>query len=224
MPVCWILDFDDTLATGATTWGIQYALPRLIEEHRLVYDEDRLRRAVLVVQEKVNFNPDTQPLVEELFDTMGWPHHLLEQLIQDVFTSYRPELYADALPFLQRLQARGQAVYVISNNSGAPQIAQQLGLTPYIRQIYTPKSCPGTQPKPDRSLWDYVLASNPDIIGSQVVMIGDDPWSDGAFAAACGLPCWIIDRQERLENVPGDLAVNRVTSLLDIPLDVDDVN
>lgn len=219
MPRCWFLDFDDTLATGATTWGIRHALPRLIEEHRLMYDAEALRQAVLVAQEKANVILDPRPIVGELFDSMGWPRSLLAQLIENVQTAYRPELFADALPFLQRLQFHQQAVYIISNNPTAPQVAQHLGIMPYIRQVYTPKSCPGTQPKPDRSLWEYVLASNSDVRQFQAVIVGDDPWSDGAFASACGLPYWIVDRDERFTGVDGKITANRVKSLLDIPLD-----
>ncbi|MBI5666387.1 MAG: HAD family hydrolase [Chloroflexi bacterium] len=221
MTTAWFLDFDDTLATGATTWGIKYALPRLIEQHRLVYDEAALWQAILVAQEKANLITDPRPVVAELFETMGWPRDLLAELIQDVQTGYRPELFPDALPFLQQLQRRQQPVYVISNNPTAPQIAQRLGLSPYIRQVYTPQGCPGTQPKPDRSLWDFVLAANPEVKPLRAVIVGDDPWSDGAFAAACGLACWIVDREERFAGVDGRIAAKRVKSLLDIPVGVD---
>lgn len=216
MAVCWFLDFDDTLASGATTWGLKHALPRLIETHHLPYEAAELHAATLEAQERANQVIDPRPVLGDLFDRLGWPQRLQAEFLRDVQTGYQPEVFPDALPFLQQAQARGEAVYIISNNPNAPDIAARLGLTPYIQEIYTPRAYPGARPKPHPGLWYYVLAHNPAVDPLRAVMVGDDPWSDGAFASACGLPYWIVDRDERF----GTLAeLRRVKSLAEIPLD-----
>lgn len=220
MAITWFLDFDDTLATGATTWGLKYALPKLMREHRLTCDTEVYEQAVLDAMQQVNQELDEQWIMDTLFDKLGWPHELQKPLFDDVWTNYRPQLFEDVLPFLQRLQRRGEAIYIISNNPGSPDLAKQLGIADFITAVYTPKLCPNTRPKPDRSLWDYVLEANAHLAGVQPVMVGDDPWSDGAFAERCGLPCWIVDRDDRFSRLSGEQSHYRVRSLLDIPVDM----
>lgn len=216
MSINWLLDFDDTLASGVTTWGINHALPRLIATYDLPYDPAELHAAALAAQERANQVIDPRPVLAEMFTRLNWPEHLQPEFLRDVQTGYQPEVFPDALPFLQRAQTRGDAVYIISNNPTAPDIAARLGLAPYIRQIYTPRLQPGLLPKPHPGLWDYICAANTEFDPQQAVIVGDDPWSDGAFAAACGLPCWIVDRDERFSGLSG---LRRVKSLAEIPPD-----
>ena len=219
MSTCWFLDFDDTLASGVTTWGLKYALPRLIDEYQLPYDPQQLQQAVLTAQEQSNLVIDPRPLIRDLFETLGWPQHLQAMLMNAVQSGYRPELFPDTIPFLQRLQNRAQPVYIISNNPATPDVVRHLGIVGYIRQIFTPKLCPGTQPKPHRSLWDYIVALDEELGRSTAVFVGDDPWSDGAFAEACGLPCWMVDRDERFVSLRAQTRLQWVGSLLDISID-----
>lgn len=217
MAITWFLDFDDTLATGATTWGLKFALPKLMRTHQLEYDPDIYEQAILVAMQQTNQEVDEQVILDELFDKLGWPRHLQMEMFNDVWTNYHPQLFDDTLPFLRRLQARGETIYVISNNSTSPDLAKQLGIADFITGFYTPKLCPNTRPKPHRSLWDYVLEANSHLAGAQSVMVGDDPWSDAAFAEQCGLPCWIVDRDDRFARLPGEQKHYRVKTLLDIP-------
>jgi len=78
--------------------------------------------------------------------------------------------------------------------------------------------CPGSQPKPHRSLWDYVTARQPIPRGYTPVIVGDDPWSDGAFAVNCGVACWLVDRRNRFAAHPNRQQFRWVASLLDISL------
>ena len=212
----WFLDFDDTLATGPTTWGLNHALPKLIRQHQLAFDGERYAQAVLVAQERFARSPDMFAVLNDLFDDQGWPHSLQTALVEDIQTRYRPELFADALPFLHQLVAEGQNVFILSNNPAAPELARQLGIEPYIRQFFTPKACPGALPKPDKSLWSYVLSSLPGVAVENSIVIGDDPWADGAFAEQWGLVCWIVDRGNRFGALYPKNNHDRVASLLDI--------
>jgi FMN phosphatase YigB (HAD superfamily) len=118
----------------------------------------------------------------------------------------------DTLDFLAWLSGLQDRVFILSNNDGAQKIAGMLGIAPYIEGYFTPGLCGVRQGKPHRALWDYVVSRHN--IGS-AVMVGDDPWSDGAFADVCGVPCFIVDRLDRF----GDLErYRRVTSLRDVRL------
>lgn len=218
MPRNWFLDFDDTLASGPTTWGLKEALPKLIREQALPFDVASYHAAVLDAQARVAQNPDLQPILNDLFDGQGWPRELQALLMTDM-RNYRATLFEDALPFLERLASGGQTVYILSNNPTAPRLAEMLGIAPYIARYFTPQTCPGTQPKPHPSLWAYVVKEQTDINLENSVIVGDDPWSDGTFAEQCGLPFWIIDRDNRFGDVKFGGRYGRVTNLLDIPLE-----
>lgn len=196
----WLIDFDDTLASGNMTWALREAFPKLIQTHRLAYDPARLNHILLDLQARANESEPLDVLLRELFEGMGWPRALERGFLDDLMTGYQPELFDDSLPFLRRLKDSGQRVIILSNNPRALDNATALGITPYVDAVYTPYSLPDMQPKPHRSLWDYVVAEHLDVAPELARVVGDDPWSDGAFAAACGLPCWIVDRAGRLRE------------------------
>jgi len=218
MPFAWFLDFDDTLVSGALTWALEYRFPRLIQDYQLPYHAERFSQAVLVAQERSNQAYEPMQILHDLFTDMQWPHSLEAQIMHEAMVDYHPRLFDDVLPFLERLQAAGDPVCVISNNGYAPKVAERLGVLAYVSEIYTPKMCPGSQPKPHRSLWDYVTARQPIPRGYTPVIVGDDPWSDGAFAVNCGVACWLVDRRNRFAAHPNRQQFRWVASLLDISL------
>jgi FMN phosphatase YigB (HAD superfamily) len=196
----WLIDFDDTLASGNLTWAIDYAFPKLIRENHLVHDPARLERVMLRLQEQSNQSVPLDVLLRELFETMAWPRALERAFISDLTTSYQPELFDDALPFLRRLKERGKRIIVLSNNPHSEKYVRSLGVEPYIDAIFTPYNTVETFPKPHRSLWDHVMNNILDIDPAATTVVGDDPWSDGAFASSCGLTCWIVDRGSRVRE------------------------
>ena len=214
----WFIDFDETLATGSISWAFEWAFPKLIREHRLRADDALLAQAVLTAQERSSANLAPQAILHELFETMGWDSSLEAALFDDILTNYRPQLFDDALPFLTRLKALNRRVFVVSNNRLSRKFVKLLEIEEHITGIYTPEKYPGTQPKPHRSLWDCVLAADDQVNASNSVFVGDDPWSDGAFADNCGLRCWIVDRAGRFSDNYNQQQYQWVRSLLDIPL------
>jgi FMN phosphatase YigB (HAD superfamily) len=217
-PQTWLLDFDETLASGNITYAMQVAFPKFIREHNLKADPERLRRVVLDVQERSSKDIDPAPLLKALFEGMEWDPALSQALFDALWADMKPELFPDTLPFLERLRARGKRVLIVSNNRRTPEQVELLSLSSLVDGVFTPTLIPNTLPKPHRSLWDYVVTQHIDLTPEAAVMVGDDPWSDGAFAEACGLPCWIVDRGSRFGEMRAQSPYQWVASLTDIPI------
>ena len=217
MPTVWLIDFDDTLASGPVTWGYRRALPKLIRTHNLPLDPGALADALLIAQEQSNAPVDLAVVVDAFFDRMGWPAHLRDALLQDVQDNYAPELFDDAPGFLDGLRRAGHTVFILSNNPRTPAHAAQLGLTGQVAAVITPHMLPGAGPKPERGLWDALMRRFPEAANGSAVLVGDDPWSDLAFAQACGLRAWLVDRDDRFGGLDLGPDARRVRSLADIP-------
>jgi FMN phosphatase YigB (HAD superfamily) len=215
-PRTWLIDFDETLASGNLTQVFQHTFPKFIQENQLTYDKGRLGQVMLALQERARQQPDTEMLLSALFEEMEWPSDLKYQFLEDIRSNTRPNLFEDALPFLEQLREQNNRVYVVSNNKRTPDHVRLLGIEVYIDGVFTPHSCPDTQPKPHNSLWNYITAQNTEIDIATTSVIGDDPWSDGAFAEACGLPCWIVDRMSRFSHMYHQKPYRWVQSLLEI--------
>lgn len=215
----WLLDFDDTLVRGGITWALEDAFPALIREHGLPFNQARFDRLVLAAQERGSLESDPRPLLNSVFGGMGWPEALGEPFLHTLITNYQPQVFDDAWTFLDRLDAAGHRAYIVSNNPRSPALAHKLGLAERVVQVLTQSICPGSLPKPDRSLWDHVQTLlDGSVPEGGVAIVGDDPWSDGVFAENCGLPCYIVDRGQRFRALHGGKTYHWVRSLLDIPL------
>ncbi|MBA3868867.1 MAG: HAD family hydrolase [Anaerolineae bacterium] len=214
----WLVDFDETLAVGSLTWALQNAFPTFIQEHQLKYDQERLQQVMLSLQERSRQEPDTPTLLAALFEKMAWPQDLQNQFLTDLRSSYHPTLFEDTIPFLEQLRNHNRRVYIVSNNKRTPDHVNLLGINEYINGVFTPHACPDTQPKPHSSLWEFIKKQQKEIDPQKTAIIGDDPWADGAFADVCGLPCWIVDRQQRFLKMYPQRDYHWVTSLQDIVL------
>lgn len=214
----WFLDFDETLATSPLTWALKYAFPRLIENHQLAYDAARFEQAILVAQERSNQELDPRPVLHALFETLGWSHEYEAPLLHDIMNNYAPELFDDAVPFLEQARARQHRLYLVSNNPMSVRHVEQLGLAAYFDGLYTAKLL-NSPPKPHRGLWDEIVRARPEIQDNPTIIVGDDPWSDGLFAENCGLPCWIIDRMNRFTSLHDSRPYRWAHTLLDIATD-----
>jgi FMN phosphatase YigB (HAD superfamily) len=167
----------------------------------------RLDAALLRGQEQAANGLGEMEILDVLFSEMGWNHALKQQLAREVFDHYTPAVFDDTLPFLRRMGG----ICVLSNNNHAPEIAAYLGMTPYIKEFFTPKLASVPRGKPHRDLWDAVSATRE---VTSAALIGDDPWSDGAFADTCGIDCYLLDRLGRFGTLT---QYRRITSLAAIP-------
>jgi FMN phosphatase YigB (HAD superfamily) len=197
----WILDFDDTLAVGPNTWALTVILPQIVATNKLPFDQARFTEATLRAQEIAGETSDDQAILDEMFRALDWPTHLKQDLVARMYNEYQPGLYDDTLRFLERLKAGGHTALVISNNNYAPHIAQQLGIDQYFAGILTPKLCGGLRNKPDRDMWDYAASQALIDASAPIIVLGDDPWSEGAFADSFGQSCWILDRLGRYRSL-----------------------
>jgi FMN phosphatase YigB (HAD superfamily) len=182
------LDFDDTLVSGMNTWALVKVLPSLIEEHELPYDEVRYREGLLAALESASQNLDESHILDELFKHLGWPDELKMTLMSRVFGQFAPETFEDTLSFLDRMKAAGHQLYI------AQQILETLGLRHYFEAVFTPKSAQVKRGKPAGDMWEYLAQQLEQWDVNEAYFVGDDPFSDGAFADLRGIPCYIIDR------------------------------
>jgi FMN phosphatase YigB (HAD superfamily) len=218
MTKVWLVDFDDTLATGPVTWGYQWALPKFIKLHKLPVDLEELEQSLLIAQEKANETTDLASVLDEFFQMMNWPKSLQRDLLFDVQEHYRPELFEDAKPFLEVLHRARQTVFILSNNPHTLIHARETGLQHLVDDVIIPPMLPEAGPKPDRSLWDKLVERFPMVGAGGATVVGDDPWSDLAFAKTCGLTAWLVDRHNRFANLELAPNAHRVRSLLEIKL------
>ncbi len=216
----WLFDFSDTLVTGSKTWAFDHAFPDLIHENNLPFDPVSFHKITLKAQQKANETQDEAAVLDEMFASLQWPDHLKKELLKRTFEFYRPKLFDDTIPFLEKLRQARQALFILSNTNQAPELAHEFGISHYFESIITPKSCGGAARKPDIALWDCLTKqmSTDKLSANTAIIVGDDPWSDGAFASKIGLPCWIIDRSQRMESLRGQHPVRWVQSLLEIPV------
>lgn len=215
----WLIDFDETLAASSITWAFRDAVPKFAYEHQLTYEDKNLASVMFTMQERASQSEDMDTLLREFFQLMGWPLDVRNQLLDDLLSNYRPTLFEDTLDFLERLKQANQRVFIVSNNARTPQHVEMLGLRDYAEGIYTPSLVPGAQRKPHPSLWEYIATHVDSVDPQSTVVVGDDPWSDGKFAEACNLTCWIVDRMNRFVEMREQTPYCWVSSLADIPIE-----
>jgi FMN phosphatase YigB (HAD superfamily) len=212
----WFIDFDDTLSVGPVTWAFDHVFPTFIKQHELPYEPESFVVATLRAQQEANLGLGDLVVIDRFFANVNWPDSIKEPLLNTIFNEYRPQLFDDAIPFLERLKAQGQSIYLLSNNNSAPQLAEHMAIAHYFTGMFTPKSCGGLAGKPQRDMLDYVLTQHTMPDGELINMVGDDPWSDGSFADTCGLQSWLLDRMDRYQQLYPDKKYRWIKSLNEI--------
>lgn len=212
------LDFDDTLVSGMNTWALVHVLPDLIREHGLPFDEGRYREGLLVALESASQNRDESLILDTLFAHLGWPDTLKSTLMSRVFGDFSPTIFEDTVYFLDQMQAAGHVLYIVSNNNQAAEILDALGLRHYFEAVFTPAHCQVKTGKPSGEMWQVVTSALSPLDLSNACFVGDDPFSDGAFADVCGIPCYIIDRTGLYSALHPHKSYRWITSLGDIRL------
>ncbi len=212
------LDFDDTLVSGMNTWALVNVLPDLIKEHGLPYDEDRYREGLIAALESASQNLDESRILDTLFAHLDWPDALKATLMTRVFGQFSPEAFDDTVAFLDRMKAAGHHLVIVSNNNHAGEIIDGLGLSGYFDAIFTPKISQVQRGKPAGDMWEYLDQQLENIDLSDAYFVGDDPFSDGAFADVRGIPCYIIDRTGLYTALYPNKSYHWVKSLAEIDL------
>ncbi|MBK8022534.1 MAG: hypothetical protein IPK19_14165 [Chloroflexi bacterium] len=214
----WILDFDDTLAIGPITWAIDVLLPEYLLANGLSVDVRTQNRALQRAQQAAAQDYNLTELIDSFVNDLGLPDamSLKVGMRQKVEASIDYALFDDTIPFLKRLAANRCTVMIISNNNRAPALATLLDIAQYTQRMLTPNICFNCKRKPDRSMFDYAQRLEPRLRADNTVVIGDDPWSEADFATACDLPCVIVDRRNRYQDVSLPPNVRRVRTLLEL--------
>lgn len=212
------LDFDDTLVSGMTTWALVNALPDLIREYALPYDQARYQAGLIAALENASKNLDEAHILDELFGHLGWPDELKMTLMSRVFGLYTPEAFADTVSFLDRMKTAGHHLVVVSNNNQAGEIIEGLGFGGYFEAVFTPQSAQVKRGKPAGDLWEYVAQQFEQLDLSDACFVGDDPFSDGAFADLRGMSCYLVDRTGLYAALYPNSAYHWVGSLAEIDL------
>jgi putative hydrolase of the HAD superfamily len=128
-----------------------------------------------------------------------------------VDTSLGWQLYDDALPVLEQLQADGWRHAILSNHvPELPTMVAALGLSPVIDVVFT--SAATGYEKPNRNAFDLALRT----CGwpRETWMVGDNPVADVAGAEAAGISAVLVrgDRRDAAARYARDL--NAVRAIL----------
>ncbi len=212
------LDFDDTLVSGMNTWALAHVLPALIQEHGLPFDEKQYQQAIIIALESASHNLDESLILDTLFSQLNWPDALKSSLMSRVFGEFAPAIFEDTVSFLDQARDAGHRLYIVSNNNQAGEILETLGLRHYFDAVFTPEGCKVKVGKPAGEMWQVVCSqlAEPDL--TDACFVGDDPFSDGAFADTCGIPCYIIDRTGLYSTLHPSKPYRWITSLGDIQI------
>jgi putative hydrolase of the HAD superfamily len=136
---------------------------------------------------------------------------LAERLYEAFSDLANYRLHGDAVPTLDRLQARGYALGVISNfEEWLERLLESLGMTPYF-PVRVISGIEGVE-KPDPEIFRIAL-ERAAVSPAESVYVGDHPYFDIAAARQAGLFPVLIDRRARYPDAQGV----RITSLEDLP-------
>jgi putative hydrolase of the HAD superfamily len=148
------------------------------------------------------------PVFEHAFEGLGFDPPRAHALAHRVRAAYvRPDrwrLYADTLPALDALLARGWSHTVLSNHvPELHQIIAQLDLAPRLVRVFCSAETGYEKPHPEA--FRLVLRAFPD--ATHVWMIGDSLQADVVGARAVGLPAVLVRRLDaRAERCCGSLS------------------
>ena len=120
-------------------------------------------------------------------------------------------LHPDAIPVLDRLQARQYTLGVISNfEEWLEHLLEAVGVSRYF-PVRVISGIEGVE-KPDRRIFEIAL-ERAGVAADESVYVGDHPFFDVAAARDAGLLPVLIDRRGRYPDADGI----RITSLEDLP-------
>ena len=128
-----------------------------------------------------------------------------------LLASLRFHAYADAVPALLELRARGLAIVVVSNwDHSLHERLTETGLAPLVDAAVA--SAELGHAKPDRAIFEHAL----ELAGAgpgEALHVGDSPREDVEGALAAGLRAVLVARDGR----PADPSVPVISSLSELP-------
>jgi putative hydrolase of the HAD superfamily len=154
------------------------------------------------------------PLYRDVIEAVGLddPDGSLAQALYDRFSdlaSYR--LHPDALPVLERLEAAGVTLGLISNfEEWLERLLETLAVDRYF-PVRVISGSEGVE-KPDTRIFEVAL-ERAGVAAEDSVYVGDHPFFDVEPAARVGMVPVLIDRRGRYPDVD----CIRITSLEDLP-------
>lgn len=119
------------------------------------------------------------------------------------------EPFPDVMPFLAHVRARGLRAVVVSDwDCGLSDQLSRLGIRQWVDHVVVSADVGVT--KPDPRIFHYALEMIR-VAPGDVLLCGDDPRRDMAGAAAVGVRCVLVDREQRYPDV-----AQRVSSLAEL--------
>jgi len=214
----WLLDLDDTLQVGLFSWAAVNVFPEIIEQTGVKPERTTFEAAYARAQEIYSAGGSNEVVGDEFFRLLGWPAAFTSVMLKRFANDYKPALFDDTLTFLDWTKARGDQLYLTTNNKWAQHVCKSLGITAYFADILLPDDdMIHSKPAPD--MWNQLKARTGLTEESGVVLVGNELTTDGVFAQNCGLDCIIVDRYDRFADMPEHCF--RVTSLADISLQME---
>ncbi len=202
-------DFDGTLALRVSgTWAaaMHEALQELLPSTRLTTADFRPlltsgfpwhtpETSHTHLLDPDDYWADMEQLFVRVYRRLGLTEHAPSLAARVRWHYTRAEawaLYADTLPTLQRLAALGWTHALVSNHvPELPQIAQALGLLPYLEVIVNSATVGYEKPHPVI----FRLAREMTGYPCTVWMVGDNPVADVQGAEAVGIPAILVRQQ-----------------------------
>jgi putative hydrolase of the HAD superfamily len=208
---------DETLTTHLRAQGVELnvnTFPR--EFRRRLGDYFKQRESDLLESTYTS-------VLRELLMEKGYhdlPDHAVRNALDALFavTQENWALEEDALPTLQKLEASGYKLGILSNagdDQDVQQLARKFGIHPYFDFILTSAACSYRKPHP--RIFEIALA-NWYLLPSEAVMVGDNLTADIQGAQQVGMyGIWINRRadpqMEMQEAVSPDASLSSLSEL-----------
>lgn len=213
IPAAVLLDVGDTMARPDPTWRDVYAT--VFSAHGIEATADEFEAAFRAAwrewahegpfeaTEEASFRR-LMELDQLVFDRLGY-RNLPEAFFRDVDRAFRQRsafvVFADVIPALDRMQAAGLRLAVVSNwGWHAPELLQTLELARHF-EVMSISARVGYQ-KPHRAIFDHALALL-ELPPERAIHVGDDREADVLGARRAGIEPVLIDRRGRGRSTEG---------------------
>lgn len=175
--------------------------------HRLNLSNADFRRAKKTLMQQ-NFD-NLAAMAKFLSPSAEGNYDELEEILKS--ETERIRLYPETIDTLEKLQAKGYPIYLLSNLATPYKACvKQLGLEPYFDHIFF--SCDIGKLKPDSDLYQLV-SDTINIPKEEILMVGDSLKSDYRGGINAGLQAVLVDR---IGKRTGELAVGNLKELLSL--------